>query len=243
MICEEFNGGFNYLNYTSIINNYKSQTKNLESLTKKIDNFNSLLNKNSKIIESHYTNYNNLIKYNFFQILNNIIIITGKLYNLNEFICSSNKSISLLNEMINRIKLSKIENEEKNYSYECLNLNEKIFIDEETPNACIKIILKNNNKLSWPKGETKLVFCQDSQLLGVEDFIILKPQEYNEIKEYNIIILDSEKYPKGLYNCYLSFEVNGENYGEIIHFQITIKQKENTSDLNNIQSKYLNDIN
>ena len=238
MICEEFNGGFNYLNYTSIINNYKSQTKNLESLTKKIDNFNSLLNKNSKIIESHYTNYNNLIKYNFFQILNNIIIITGKLYNLNEFICSSNKSISLLNEMINRIKLSKIENEEKNYSYECLNLNEIIYIDEETPNACIKITLKNNNKLSWPKDKAKLVFCSESELLGVEDFIILEPQKYNVEKEYTIFIKESEQYPEGLYNCYLSFEVNGKNYGKKLHLIIIIKEKENTSDLiRNIQSK------
>lgn len=217
--------------FTSIINDYKSQIKNLEGLTRKIDNVNNLLNKG-------------LIKNDDDQIINDIkkvlIIITGK---LNEFICLINRYINLFNEIINKHKLLIKENEEKNYSYECLNLNEKIFIDEETPNACIKIILKNNNKLSWPKGETKLVFCQDSQLLGVEDFIILKPQEYNEIKEYNIIILDSEKYPKGLYNCYLSFEVNGENYGEIIHFQITIKQKENTSDLNNIQSKYLNDIN
>ena len=217
--------------FTSIINDYKSQIKNLEGLTRKIDNVNNLLNKG-------------LIKNDDDQIINDIkkvlIIITGK---LNEFICLINRYINLFNEIINKHKLLIKENEEKNYSYECLNLNEKIFIDEETPNACIKIILKNNNKLSWPKGETKLVFCQDSQLLGVEDFIILKPQEYNEIKEYNIIILDSEKYPKGLYICYLSFEVNGENYGEIIHFQITIKQKENTSDLNNIQSKYLNDIN
>ena len=96
-------------------------------------------------------------------------------------------------------------------------------INEGEKELKMKIKLKNNKNINWPKDATKLTFDTNSELIG--DDINLSPQKYNEQKEYEIELRDVDQYPMGEYNCNLNFEVNGEKYGEKIDFKIIIKEK------------------
>ena len=82
--------------------------------------------------------------------------------------------------------------------------------------------MKNNKDITWPKDITKLVFDYNSNFI-LNDIILL-PQKYNEIKNYEIKINKLEEYPSGDYNIYLRFEVNGEQFGEKIEINFVIKE-------------------
>ncbi len=113
----------------------------------------------------------------------------------------------------------------KEYSYECLNLNDlnKVIYEGEEETK-VKIILKNNKNLIWPKENTKLIFDYCSNF--VQNDIILEPQKFNEIKEYDITFNELDSYPAGEYKIVLNFEINGENYGDKIEINLTIKEKD-----------------
>ena len=113
--------------------------------------------------------------------------------------------------------------DENKYSYEIINFNKCTEIYEGQRELKIKITLKNNKNINWPKHDTKLAFNPNTELIG--DDIILGPQKYNEQREYEIELIDVDQYPIGEYNCYLDFEVNGEKYGEKIDFKIIIKDR------------------
>ena len=112
---------------------------------------------------------------------------------------------------------------EKKYSYEVTNFNKCTEICEGQKELKIKIKLKNNKNINWPRDASKLTFDSNSDLIG--DDTNLRPQTYNEEREYEIEFRDIEQYPTGEYNCSLNFEVNGEKYGERIDFKIIIKEK------------------
>ena len=129
-------------------------------------------------------------------------------------------------QMMEKLKLVK----KKIYSYDCPNiLNLTEFIYEGTEKANIKIILKNNGEIKWPKDKTKLIFDETSQIKG--DDIILFPQEIGEENSYTAILTNLEDLKNGEYKAYLAFNVGGKNYGEKLTLMVKIKKKENKNEL------------
>ena len=127
--------------------------------------------------------------------------------------------------MMEKLKLVK----KKIYSYDCPNiLNLTEFIYEGTEKANIKIILKNNGEIKWPKDKTKLIFDETSQIKG--DDIILFPQEIGEENSYTAILTNLEDLKDGEYKAYLAFNVGGKNYGEKLTLMVKIKKKENKNE-------------
>ena len=136
------------------------------------------------------------------------------------------------------IKINIVKENKKIYSYDCLNMiNLSVFINEGTENAEIKILLKNNGKDKWPEGETKLIFDEASEIKG--DDLILEPQDIGEKKMYIANIKNLENMEEGEYKSYLSFNVEGKNYGEKLTLMVIIKKKENEDSLIN---KYIEKI-
>ena len=114
------------------------------------------------------------------------------------------------------------------YSYECVHLNKITEIYRGTKDLIIKITLKNNKRTVWPKGVTKLVFDNSSDIGG--DDIILEPQGYNEQKTYDIKLNHLDKDLLCRYNSVLFFEVNGIKYGEQINLTIIVKERNDRND-------------
>ena len=101
------------------------------------------------------------------------------------------------------------------YSYELLNKKEDVYICNTSKIKIITLILKNNSKLSWPEGHTKLICNRNKSLICFDDIILppLKTEEYKDIKielhiPYNL--------PFQTYKIYMNFNVNGKNYGKEI---------------------------
>ena len=148
----------------------------------------------------------------------------------NSFIYNNYNGILLknsINEYLNNINIINNYNNKKEeiieYSFECLNKNNlKGEIYEGEKEIKIELLMKNNKDITWPKDITKLVFDYNSNFI-LKDIILL-PQKYNEIKNYEIIINKLEEYPSGDYNIYLRFEVNGEQFGEKIEINFVIKE-------------------
>ena len=157
-------------------------------------------------------------KISFFLENNELNELFGKIKELGELIIEEN-NIQLNDKIMN----DEDENDNKKYSYECVNLKKINEIYEDQKDLKIKITLKNNKKIIWPKGETKLVFDMASELQGND--INLKPQRYKEQKTYDIIVNDLDEYPPGKYTCSLVFKVDGIQYGNIIYFTVIIKER------------------
>ena len=150
---------------------------------------------------------------------------------------NDNNKNYLNNFNINENNGKEKDDDKEKYSYECVKLKKKTEISEGEKDLSIDITLKNNKNTVWLEGETKLVFSTASELQG-ED-INLEPQGYNEQKTYKINIKGIEEYPCGSYNCKISFEVDGEQYGDEINFQIIIKEKNKDLDkINNFRKTY-----
>ena len=98
-------------------------------------------------------------------------------------------------------------------------------IYEGTDETKIEIVLKNNGKEIWPKGNTKLIFEKNSKFIGEE--ISLEPQNPGEEKKYYALFKNLGKYPPGEYKSYLSFYADNNIIGEQLTLRINIKKKDN----------------
>ena len=171
-------------------------------------------------------NNNNINEMNYFNIDNNNNVDDKKMSD-NFNILKGDNDNDDNNDNSDNNDQNDNEEEEKKFSYECLNLNNlNKEIMEGIKKVKIKILLKNNKKIDWPKNNTKLVFDFKTSKF-IQDDLILEPQRFNEEKYYDIIIRELDQYPAGEYNVYLWFEVNGKHYGERIEFKIIIKEKTN----------------
>ena len=131
-------------------------------------------------------------------------------------------------------KLEKIDKEEikmrdsgrvKLYDYECLNLMSlQQVIYEGTESVEFELLLKNNGFSDWPPNQTKLIFDSKSQLKGKS--VMLKSLGKNEQQKCIVKINDLEKLKEGEYDAFVSFNVNGVNYGNLLKLKVVIKKKE-----------------
>ena len=120
--------------------------------------------------------------------------------------------------------IQKEENEEEEYSYQCENeLLLCIYLFEGSDEGKINLTLTNNGKKSWPK-HTKLVFDEKSLVKG--DEIMLDPQNPGDKKKYEIVFKNLKGFSAGEYKSFLSFNINGKNYGEILTIKVIIKERE-----------------
>ena len=123
----------------------------------------------------------------------------------------------------------KINNINKKYSYLCINrINLNSFITKGTENASIEITLKNDGKVDWLPN-AKLVFDNNSQIKA--DDIILNPQKCNEEQTYKINFNKLSNLNIGKYECYLWFNINGENFGDKIKLMIKVNENDNSNEI------------
>ncbi len=112
----------------------------------------------------------------------------------------------------------------KKYSYLCINRNSlNSHITKGKENLSIEIILKNDGKVDWLPN-AKLVFDNNSQIK--EDDIILNAQKCNEEQTYKINFNNLSNLNIGKYECYLWFNINGENFGDKISLKITVYERD-----------------
>jgi len=120
----------------------------------------------------------------------------------------------------------KINSNNEKFSYLCLNRsNLNSFITKGTENKTIEITLKNDGNIDWLPN-TKLVFENNSQIKADDD-ITLNPQKCNEEQTYKINFNNLSKLNIGKYECYLNFNVNGENFGDKIKLTIKVNENDN----------------
>ena len=113
----------------------------------------------------------------------------------------------------------------KLYDYECLNLMSlQQVIYEGTESVEFELLLKNNGFSDWPPNQTKLIFDSKSQLNGKS--VMLKSLGKNEQQKCIVKINDLEKLKEGEYDAFVSFNVNGVNYGNLLKLKVVIKKKE-----------------
>ena len=190
---------------------YKSSECNNYNLCEKCKEKNS-------ISEEHVDNF---IKIREEQKNDNKSIIKNKNYINNNYIInisSNNKDNDYIKE---EEETKKIE-----YSYECMNISQlSTYIYEGENEAEIKIILKNNGNISWPKDKSKLIFDRDSQING--DEIRLESQKPGEQKSYRIIFKQLKNNIPGEYLSFIWFYVNENFYGQKLKLKAIIKEKEN----------------
>jgi hypothetical protein len=123
----------------------------------------------------------------------------------------------------------KINNINKKYSYLCLNRsNLYSFITKGTENTAIEITLINDGKIDW-KPNTKLIFDNSSQIKA--DDIILNPQKCNEEQTYKINFNNLSKLNIGKYECFLWFNIDGENFGDKINLVIKVNENDNSNEI------------
>ena len=106
---------------------------------------------------------------------------------------------------------------DKEYSYECLNLNStEKNINEGTNEVKFELILKNNGTKSCPIKATKLKYDKESCFNGND--ILLDPQKPDEKKKYDIILEGLGNYQPGEYKPFLWFYIDDNTLGEKLTF-------------------------
>ena len=107
----------------------------------------------------------------------------------------------------------------------CVNRNNLLsFIIKGTENTTIETLI-NDGKIDWLPN-AKLVFDNNSQIKT--DEIILNPQKCNEEKTYKINFNNLSNLNLGKYECYLFFNINGENFGDKIKLMIKVHENDNS---------------
>ena len=225
-IEERFNIEKNDIIKTNINNQSLNKNQNEENNFKQ----NIIINKKEEIVGKIENNK-----------INNADLNNNKIANNHNYFDNNNQNNILIhndfnnkeNEINNNVEhegkklalIQKEENgEEEAYSYQCENkLLLNIFLFEGSDEGVIKLTLANNGKRSWPKN-TKLVFDDKSLVKG--DEIMLDPQNPGDKKNYEIVFKNLKGFSSGEYKSFLSFNVNGKNYGEILTIKIVIKEKE-----------------
>ena len=151
--------------------------------------------------------------------LNNLML--EKIYSLKYTFDINNKEIIYEEPKINNIN--------KKYSYLCLNRsNLMTFITKGTDNTTIEIALLNDGKMDWLPN-AKLVFDNNSQIKA--DDIILNPQKCNEEQTYKINFNNLSKLNIGKYECYLWFNIDGENFGDKINLMIKVNENDKSNEI------------
>ena len=218
--CEEENEIKEFHNHDFIKLRKAEKDKNNNLINN--NNFN-IINNDYKSNNNNYNNFNGIDKdyknNNYDNLINNYVNENDYQKQIN-----NNNNINNNNYSFDDFELLKKEGE-GDYSYQCENtLLLSVYIFEGTDKANIKLNISNNGNKPWTK-QTKLIFDNKSAIKG-ED-IILGPLNPGDKGQYEIAFKDLKYFNSGEYRAYLTFNVNGKNYGDILMVKFIIKKKEN----------------
>jgi hypothetical protein len=201
----------NKLNY--FFEKYNNEIELSKKISEEAKKYNSEEKNNLKLISYIYKLYRTC------ENMNNLM--SEQLYSLKYSFDINNKEIIY--------EESKINNINKKYSYLCLNRsNLYSFITKGTENTTIEITLINDGKIDW-QPNTKLIFDNNSQIKA--DDIILNPQKCNEEQTYKINFNNLSKLNIGKYECFLWFNIDGENFGDKINLVIKVNENDNSNEI------------
>ena len=133
-----------------------------------------------------------------------------------------NKNNSLIN---NDHDLKNID-----YSYECTVTKLTAIELEGTYSSSLPIILKNNGKEPWIKGNTLLKFDKEKSEAQIGEDIILKPQLSGQMSNYKIVFNNISNLNKGIYKVCYNFTVNNKQYGDSLDAFLIIKEMNSIKD-------------
>ena len=216
------NSEINDIKQVKVVNKFSKIEENLQNMKKDIQNEINKYNDIEKIISEIENEVKNmkeksgeLIQQNY---NSNVSIINSHNIYFNEY--------SEHQEQNNPVEIDKDEDGDDNdeYSYECLNINElssEIYEGKNQTN--IKILLKNNGRFTWPQDKTKLVFDKDSKFIYND--IQLQEQKPEEERSYNVELGGLRNVKEGKYDFYLLLFINGIPHGKRLTLSIIIKSK------------------
>jgi hypothetical protein len=217
--------------FTKMINELKTKVNQVnEKLEYYLKKYNDEIELSKKISEEakkyNYEEKNNfkLISYIYkldktYEKMNNLM--SEQIYSLKYSFDINNKEIIYEEPKINNIN--------KKYSYLCLNRsNLMTFITKGTDNTTIEIALLNDGKMDWLPN-AKLVFDNNSHIKA--DDIILNPQKCNEEQTYKINFNNLSNLNIGKYECYLWFNIDGENFGDKISLMIKVNENNDSNEI------------
>ena len=214
---------------------YKKMINELESKVNQLNNkfehylkrYNSEIELSKKIsVEAKNYNYQEINNLKLLSYISKLDKTCESMNNLmSEQIYSLKFTFDINNKEI-KYEEPKINSNNEKFSYLCLNRSDlNSFITKGTENTTIEITLKNDGNIDWLPN-TKLVFENNSQIKADDD-ITLNPQKCNEEQTYIINFNNLSKLKIGKYECYLNFNVNGENFGDKIKLMIKVNENDN----------------
>ena len=149
---------------------------------------------------------------------------------------SINKNNSLINNEHNF--------ENINYSYECTVTKLTAFEYEGAYSSSLTIILKNNGKDPWIKGNTLLKFDKEESEAQIGEDIILKPQLSGQMSNYKIVFNNISNLNKGVYKICYKFTVNNKQFGDSLYVFLIINEMNSLKDkIKEFREQYMIDDN
>jgi hypothetical protein len=217
--------------FTKMINELKTKVNQVnEKLEYYLKKYNDEIELSKKISEEakkyNYEEKNNLKLISYLSKLDKTCenmnnLMSEQIYSLKYSFDINNKEIIYEEPKINNIN--------KKYSYLCLNRsNLMTFITKGTDNTTIEIALLNDGKMDWLPN-AKLVFDNNSHIKA--DDIILNPQKCNEEQTYKINFNNLSNLNIGKYECYLWFNIDGENFGDKISLMIKVNENNDSNEI------------
>ena len=140
-------------------------------------------------------------------------IINNNNININIMDIKSNNNINNNNSLVNNDNNLK----EIDYSYECTVNNLTAFEYQGTNESSLSIILKNNGKEPWIKGNTLLKFDKEESEAQIGEDIMLTPQLSGQVSNYKILFNNISNLNVGVYKICYKFTVNGKQYGNNLY--------------------------
>ena len=142
----------------------------------------------------------------------------------------------------NSLKNNEHNLENINYSYECTVTKLTAFEYEGAYSSSLSIILKNNGKEPWIKGNTILKFDKEKSEAQIGEDIILKPQLSGQVSNYKIVFNNISNLNKGIYKTCYKFTINGKQYGDDLYVFLIIKEMNSLKDkIKEFREKYMID--
>jgi len=200
-------------------NNNNNDNDNYENLIKEKDKIISELNKKIKLLEEQLKNKKDNTKNN----LDNNNFKTSLIAPIHDlsYLIYKRKNDAQPN------KNNKVKEINREYNYELLNcdeLSKPKEVDEEDETVSFKIFVKNNKELPWPEKKTKFILDNKSSIKTLKNKNIeLNPLQFKQYQQLGIEF-DLKNIDPGEYQCFLNFNVDGHNYGNILVLTIKIKE-------------------
>ena len=141
------------------------------------------------------------------------------------------------NKTKNDNNFTNIENQEEQYSLECLTENLHIKGIRGVNELSIIIKIRNNGKLDWPKNSS--IFLKNEKnfaQISAEEIKIISLKS-GMVSDERIIYKYLQNLEPKIYYSYIVLNINGKNYGDPIEIKVEIAENEEEKKMNNLINK------